>query len=51
VRVICVHLFCVVATVNVCSFGLCHFVARDSASDCSFRIWHGEEENAIPSSF
>jgi hypothetical protein len=38
VRAICVHLFCVVAMVNVCSSDLCHRGARDSASDCSFRI-------------
>jgi hypothetical protein len=38
VRAICVHLFCVVAMVNVCSSDLCHHGAQDSASDCSFRI-------------
>lgn len=37
-RVTCFHLFCVVATANGYSFGVCRYGARDSASDCSFRI-------------
>jgi hypothetical protein len=49
-RVICVHLFCVVAMANVSSSDLCHHGAQDSESDCSFRFLHGEEEeNAMPS--